>query len=241
MALHTLSVFSDGSVKRESSTPASEFIRYRVLTECESSLWGNAHEMDTPAPQVFPTSATPEAWPDTNRCRFTEPKQRFWVDLFSLAKYGKLFADLPRRGSPAQNVEINLIVSAFKDVTRGDKAMFDAHGTEEYNNYITGEMHPLGFDPLQESKIQGNAFVYSKKSWATGWNRKKGKMIRILSILDYEPLPVPSLQHKCVQLANIIYKNCTMGPFPQLKGVDMPVPFITKGEAWYPEAGLVEA
>lgn len=63
----------------------------------------------------------------------TEPWQYYWVDLFGLSLYDKLYRQLT-------NPETDEIKQAFRSVTKGDRAFTDRHGWDDgYADYINGE------------------------------------------------------------------------------------------------------
>lgn len=234
--------FSNGvkyGMKQPPADPTAGMVCYRVKNDTESPFWEFKPRPVAPDPAVNPTSGSKNTWPDTTRSWFTAAWQWFLVDTMALQKYGKVFKDLPDRGSEVKNVERNLIISAFNDFTAGNKAMFDGHGTEKYNNYITEETD-RGEDPKQQSKITATNLVYSR--WPVEKNFKGVEMVRLDSFLASKGPPEATLQvlkdhrmHK--QL--IIYSNGTLGNFPHLKGVPLLCPFVTVGEAWYRRDELI--
>ena len=75
----------------------------------------------------------------------TEPWQYYWVDLFSLSLYDKLYKQLT-------NPERDEIKQAFRSVTKGDRAFTNRHGWDNgYADYINGE-NP-GADPMEQETI----------------------------------------------------------------------------------------
>lgn len=217
--------------------PTAGMVRFRVLPDTKSPYWGFHTRPVAPNPAVNPTSPDKDDWPDTSRSWFTEEWQWFWVDVMSLQKYSVVFADLPRYPQPSRNIERNLIVSAFKDVTAGNKFMTDGNGTDKYNNYITGEMR--GQDPKQQSKVTALNDVYS--AWPVEENFRGVEMVRLDSFIAGLGPPKATLailrDHR-MHRARIIYKNGTHGDFAHLKGRPLLYPFVTSGPAWYPRNEL---
>lgn len=96
----------------------------------------------------------PVFMPITKRWRY------YWVDLFSLRLYNKLFNQLT-------DPERDAIKQAFRSVTKGDRAFTNRHGWDDgYADYINGE-NP-GADPTAQETINCRAATSPFRLWEKG-------------------------------------------------------------------------
>lgn len=235
MDFYIKSIEFDNGVKYQMRKSLKEDLAaYRVLKDGESP-WRRANPRPGPArgvPAVVPTSPDKNKWPDTSRCKLLEAQQLTWANCLSFSKYGKPFAEL-KKGSP----ERAYIISKFKGLTGGDKFFTDHHGSENSDNYISGQM--TGQAMQQESKVIADDIVYS--AWAEEKNNKGKNMVRIVTFDVDEPVPaftIDLLDHPAVIEAKIIYPGDRMAPFDQLDGAPVLVPLFTQGQAWMPASEL---
>lgn len=196
-----------------------------VKPDWQTRRWGYKVRGAVNNPAIFPTSATPESWPETDFCKIPERWLDFWKDLLAMQKYRKVMARL-------DSSERNFILTAFKSITSEDKA---------FNNGHAG----TGPDPRQESLICAGNWVYildrkdrvrTNAKDASGWNWGRIDMVQLYSFLvDDEPPAVTkaTLRDPRVQTATVAY-NGYLGNFPQLKGVPVLFPFLTSSYHWYP-------
>lgn len=193
--------------------------------------------------------------PDTEKmlkARFTPLSydwQHYWVDLFALRKYGKLYDDL----TDAETAVINL---AFKGVTRGDAAFTNGRSREQgYADYINGVN--IGAKPMEQETIDTGGNILELVGDLT--RLRIGKMVPCYPVATLDgtrPPPDPRTVNDretpwLVFRATISRRegyNQKTGkwaredleiPFDQLGGVDVPIPFLGVGTVNYVDASRI--
>lgn len=163
----------------------------------------------------------------------TRAWQFYWVDLFSLSRYGKLYKAL-------NSTEKLLINNAFRGVTVGWRAFNNKHGWDDgyadYVNNVNTRSAPMG----QETITTGGNVVelLSGKMRTGGVDCYK---VRTLRAKDGPPDPL-KVNH--IDTPHLVFKatisrregyNAITGkwarediviPFPQLQDFDVPIPFV---------------
>jgi len=199
-----------------------------VKPDWETRRWNYKQRGTGNMPAIFPTSAEPENWPETDFCKMPVRWVEFWKDLLAMQKYGLVMKQL----TPVQR---NFILTAFNDIGSNDKFLNNNHAAN-------------GPDPRQESLICAGNWVYildrtevrTKAKDENGKNWGKIEMVKLYSFLTSDnppPVTKQTLHDPRVQTATIAYKGY-LGNFTQLKGVPVVFPFLTNGYRWYPSLEL---
>ena len=166
-----------------------------------------------------------------NKVLLTQGIQFFWADLIAFQCYGRAYAAC----DSTQKTYIGKRVGAMM----GPNLAFTNRSDPEAANYVTGEW--LDKEPAKlAALICGGNTVWGKP---VGKNIDGREMVLIYSFLASVQLPVATaatLLDARVQWATIIYDTGSVGPFPQLRGLSVPVPIITDKNYYYPADGLQE-
>lgn len=215
--------------------PASNLTLMYVKPDWQTERWGFKPRPVAPDPGIFPISATPEEWPQTDFCWFPEKWQWFHCDLLAMKKYGKLLNELTAS-------QRTTIITAFQGVTRTDRAYNNYNGTDKFNCYPCKKTN-RGADPKWESLITcGNKVsILDERKALSG--RNKGKtFVMIDSFKAGANPPVVTkelLLDPRVQYAKTVNPGRYLTNFTQLgAGVEVPVPILTKGTRWYLKSEL---
>jgi hypothetical protein len=172
--------------------------------------------------------------------------QYYWVDLFSLSLYDKLYNQLT-------GPEMDVIKLAFRSVTKGDRAFTNGHGWDDgYADYINGVNK--GAAPMEQETINCGGNVVELLSDVI---RVGGKDVYQVATLDGNRPPPDPLVVNHRTSPWLIFKatisrreglDPSTGkwarediviPFDQLQGRDVPIPFMGKGPSNYIEAERV--
>ena len=174
-------------------------------------------------PAVLPVSIFGQ-WPTTIYCKFPERWQFYHCDLLALSKYGKTFSKLSK-------VQKFFVIRAFKGTTGSINAFNNGKGTDYYACYPSRQNLNKP-DPSWESLICAGNYVYSDSEPIKDF---KGRwMVKVLSFLEGDTPPAPSLDDPRVQIATIIRRDGSLRGFPHLKGSKTYFPFLTKQPCVYP-------
>lgn len=169
--------------------------------------------------------------------------QKYWVDLFSLSRFDKLYDGL-------DSTEKGIINLAFKSVTKGNRAFTNRHGWDDgFADYINGVNTDA--DPMEQETINCGGNVVELLSEII---RLGGKDVYQIVTVDGEQLPPTALEVNHRTAPWLIFKATISRregydpatgkwarediviPFDQLQGHDVPIPFMGKGSFNYIEA-----
>src|SRR3990172_9667780 len=213
---------------------STEWKRYYFLNDWQSPVTTH-HAPYTPrgaapAPEVNRIGEL-NAFESHNKVLLTQGIQFFWADLIAFQCYGRAYAAC----DSTQKIYIGKRVGAMM----GPNLAFTNRSDPEAANYFTGEW--LDKEPAKlAALICGGNTVWGKP---VGKNIDGREMVQIYSFLAGQQLPVATaatLLDARVQWATIIYDTGSVGPFPQLRGLSVPVPVITDKLYYYPADGLQE-
>lgn len=241
--IHTLKLFSDGSV--QVVVPPNTDQLALVKSDEKTYRWGFGVRPVAPDPAIFPVSASPEAWHQTDFCRFGKDWQWCQAELLSMQMYGKPYADL-------RVIQKQIIINVFLKLTQSDRAYNNYNGTDLKNCYVTLNGVPIirgdgvnGEDAKWESLITAGNKVRILERKTALFGRNVGREFgRLQSFYSYEKPPVVTkelLNDPRVHYAKIInpappggvpyLTNFHYGEWPV--GLPMPVLFLTGGFRWY--------
>ncbi|MGZ9221236.1 MAG: hypothetical protein ACXW4Q_03945 [Anaerolineales bacterium] len=173
----------------------------------------------------------------------TRQWQNYWVDLFSLSPYNKLYDGLT-------SAEKSIIKQAFKSVTKGNRAFTNRRGWDDgYADYINGVN--TNASPMEQETINCGGNVVELLS---GVIRVGGKDVYQVLTLDGDQPPPDPLDINHGTAPWLIFKATISRregydkrtgkwarediviPFDQLQNHDVPIPFMGKGSFNYIEA-----
>lgn len=101
-----------------------------VKSDEQTYRWDFTTRPVAPDPAIFPVSVTPEAWEQTDFCRFGKDWQWCQADLLSMQMYGKLYSTL-------RVIQKQIIINVFLKLTQSDRAYNNNNGTDTKNCYVT--------------------------------------------------------------------------------------------------------
>ena len=214
-----------------------------VPTDSEWASYFFLHDWQSPVdaqhPPYTPRGATPA--PEVNRIGgfndhtshnkvvLNREKQFFWANLLAFQCFGRSY----QACDPTQKLYIGKRVG----VMMGPGLAFTNRSDPEAANYVAGEW--LDKEPAKLAElICGGNTIQGKPA---GKNADGREMILIRSFLPTEPLPIvtgETLFDMRIQWATIVYGTGSAGPFPQLRGLSVPVPIFTDAPYYYPADGL---
>jgi hypothetical protein len=218
--------------------PSAELHRYWVKPDWLSPYWGYKPRDVAPAPAVNRSGEIDDRT-SFRRARLTEQWQWFWVDLLSLSKYQRVFAEL--------NAEEKAnITRAFGGLTGDHLAFTNNAGSASKNCYPCGTTdrgEDMRIDPLicGGNTILGSAPVQNKHGqWMVkvySFNANQTPPAATLEMLN-DPRVLWATIISDVRLPDGSYK---LFGFPQLKdGVPVPYPYMTMEDYYYPLEELEE-
>jgi hypothetical protein len=177
----------------------------------------------------------------------TEDWQWYWVDVFSLSKYGMLYKNLSATRQ-------EYIRTAFKSCTAGFRAFTNGTGWNNgYANYVNGIN--LDADPMKQETINTGGNVVELLSEIIRIGGKNVYKIRALDGTLPPPNPIlvnstttPWLVFKATISKRHSYNADTdtwarediVIPFGQMDGADVPIPFMADKSENYIEAKVIE-
>lgn len=180
---------------------------------------------------------------DSTFMPLTKAWQIYWVDLFSLSRFDKLYSEL-------NATEKSIINLAFKSVTKGNRAFTNRRGWDDgYADYINRVN--VNADPMEQETINCGGNVVELLS---GIIRLGGKDVYQVATLDGDQPPPDPLEINHRTAPWLIFKATISRregydprtgkwareeiviPFDQLQGYDVPIPFMGKGPFNYIEA-----
>src|SRR5688572_29156804 len=169
--------------------------------------------------------------------------QKYWVDLFSLSRFDKLYDGL-------NSAEKSIINLAFKSVTKGNRAFTNRRGWDDgYADYINGVN--TNASPMEQETINCGGNVVELLSDII---RIAGKDVYQIVTLDGDQPPPDPLEINHKTTPWLIFKATISRregydprtgkwarediaiPFDQLQNHDVPIPFMAKEEFNYIEA-----
>lgn len=180
-------------------------------------------------PAVFPISALPEQWPQTDFAPLPARWVKFWYDIGSLQMFGAPFDDLTFDQKAFMRTKMN-------DIMGGDKAFFNQHDGN-------------GPQPMQESLICAGNMVEILDRRTVNLKRAKDpdgrqwgitEMVRLNSFLIGDmppPVTLELLSDVRIQRATIVHRDW-IGEFPHFGGKPVLFPVITRAYYWYPMCEL---
>jgi hypothetical protein len=173
----------------------------------------------------------------------TRAWQKYWVDLFSLSLYNKLYDGLDA-------TQKNIINLAFKSVTKGNRAFTNRRGWDDgYADYINGVN--INASPMEQETINCGGNVVELLSDIV---RVGGKNVYQIVTLDGNQPPPNPLEVNHQTTAWLVFKAIISRregfdprtgkwaredlaiPFDQLQSHDVPIPFMGEGPFNYIEA-----
>jgi len=192
-----------------------------------------------------------EGLPETIKAVFpvfvdmTKPWQNYWVDLFSLSRFNKLYKDL-------DNSQREIINRAFRSVTAGYRAFTNRRGWDDgYADYINGEN--INSPPMQQETINTGGNIVELLSDRV---RIGGKDAYKVVTLNAKSLPPDPLEANHIKTPWLVFKATISRrenydgrkwlvenkiiPFDQLQGYDVPIPFICNDMLNYIEAERID-
>ena len=203
----------------------------RVKADQFSSSWDFQVRDVAPNPAVNRTGEL-DGPQNFVRSNLTRQWQFFWADLLSMKMYGKLF-------SATAGAEEDFIIRKFSALSHSDKFLTNFAGTDIRNNYLTDEMR--GNDPKVDPLICAGSIVEVMEERN---NRFSVRMCRLRSFLanDTPPIVTPDLLENDARVlrATVIGVAGNLYPFPHLEGLDVPYPYISSHDCWFPAEDLVK-
>lgn len=169
--------------------------------------------------------------------------QKYWVDLFSLSRFDKLYYEL-------NSTEKSIINRAFRSVTKGNRAFTNRRGWDDgYADYINGVNTDAS--PMEQETINCGGNVVELLSDII---RVGGKDVyQVVTLNGDQPPPDPlEINHETAPW--LVFKATISRregydkrtgkwarediviPFDQLQNRDVPIPFMGKGSFNYIEA-----
>jgi len=215
--------------------PIMEWRRYQVLHDEKSPLWGyKVRDMWTN------TSGVPEVnrfgsfdnRENHVKARMTEPIQFFWADITAMVVYGRTYEAC----NTAEKSYIGKRVGAFMGRAFG---WTNRTSDDPVANYVLGENLNAQLAMMAALLCGGNT-IWGKPA---GVNKRGEEMVQVYSFIEGEALPPvnsETLLDARVQWATNVYQGGSVGWFPQLGGLPVPVPIYTRERYYFPAAGLEE-
>lgn len=201
-------------------------------------------------PTLNDAKPTVKGLPDTCKVansgwvKLTKAWQFYWVDIFSLSKFGRLYGQL-------STYEKNEINSGFASATHGGRAFTNGKGWNNgYADYVNN-VNPNAPPMEQETIITGGNIVELVDGKKIRWGGKDVYRVMTLDGLASPPNPLevnhiktPWLVFKATISRREGYDENTKKwaredleiRFPQLDGADVPIPFAGRGNVNYIEA-----
>jgi len=221
---HSLDVFSDGVILPSVSVPVSDiwrvkedqFTTYQLDTEETDE---NGVRLNAPCPAVFRTGTLDDP-KSFQRTVFGKEYQFMAADLLALRKYGVTYGFLAGDAR-------NHIRTAFNGLYPKGRAFNNGAGVDDCNNYITGEIN-RGEDPRIDPLICAGDTVRVLET------RTNSRGIVMGLLQSFRSPAVASLNDVRVLRATIINERGELRNFPQLDGIQVPYPYISSQDVWYP-------
>lgn len=211
--------------------PVGDWKRYFVKHDWESGALEPPYTVRNaaPAPEVFRVGAMDDHTSHV-KVKFTKPMQFFLADLIAMQAYGVLLMQ-------CTVTQKKFVVQKATALMGPTLFLFNRSKDAQVANYLTGEN--LSFEPpMMAPLICGGNTVWGIPA---GKNKGGREMILLHSFSPRDTLPIVSphtLLDPRVLWATNIYRGGVVGPFPQLKGLSAPYPFITFEPYYFPADGL---
>lgn len=157
--------------------------------------------------------------------RLTEEWQFFWFDLCANIVYMRYHQELNRD-------EFLYLAKRVTALGSGDRAFTNFHGLDQYRNYLTGE-NPMAELPAIYTLVCGGASINGEVA---------GDMLRVEhfdgtqsppDVSGIDPYTDPRVFF-ATTVSQAIDGSFRAYHFPQLGGLDVPVPIIASRDIYYP-------
>jgi len=159
------------------------------------------------------------------RSKFTRPWQFFWADLLSVKVFGVLYNELGT--DDAKGIE-----GVFSGLTKSDKFLTNRFGTDNCNNYISGDMRSE--DPLIDPLVCAGSIVRVLDI--------QNGMAKLWTFKEWEappPVTKETLSDPRVLTATNIFPDGHLTNFdnlyikyPTLSDHSVPYPYISSQTCW---------
>lgn len=199
------------------------------------------------------------------RAAFTAKWQFFWADLLSMRVYGKLFSELSTSSfvqtdrAPIvemvrlfyskvvdflSGTEKSNIINLFNAITSSTRFLNNSWGTNNCNNYVTGQMRDR--DPVIDPLVCAGPRVEVLEVRTSTSGKTTGlHMARLKSFNENDTPPVVTQEFldndPRVLRATVINEDGELTDFPQiyqkfpeLSDYWVPYPYVSKDDCWFP-------